>query len=311
MIEAGTAAAKSRGLGGISSLLRSRKVAPYIFVSPFVVSFLLFLAYPIVSAIVMSFQEVLPGQTKFLGLANYANLFQDSHFYNALRNSARYTVFTLLILIPVPLVLAVFIHSKLLKMKTFFKSALFIPALTSVVVAGAVFRLMFGELPTAPMNTFLAALGFEPMRWTTGYHSAMFLMVLLASWRWMGINILYFLSGLQSIPKDLYESAAIDGASPFQRFVYVTVPMLKPVTVYVLTISIFGGFSMFTESYVFWGANSPADVGLTIVGYLYQQSFVNFRMGFGAAIGIVLLLIILIMNLIQLKLSGQFKKGDA
>lgn len=291
------------------TVLRSQKAAPYIFVSPFIISFCLFLVYPIISAIIMSFQEVLPGQTSFIGFDNYKNIW-NNHFFNALRNSTRYTFWTLLILIPIPLILAVVIHSSLLKLKTFFKSALFIPALTSIVVAGAIFRLIFGELPAAPMNHFLSLFGLEPIRWTTGYHTAMLLMVLLASWRWLGINLLYFLSGLQAIPKDLYESASIDGAGPFKRFIYITVPLLKPVTVYVLTISIFGGFSMFTESYVFWGANSPADIGLTIVGYLYQQSFVNFRMGFGAAIGIVLLAIILSINLLQLKLSGQFRRGD-
>ena len=293
----------------MKSWLHSQKIAPYVFISPFVVSFVLFMAYPIASSMVMSFQDIVPGSETFAGLKNYRAL-NNSHFFAAVSNSLEYTFWTLVVLIPLPLVLAVWLNAKYMVAKNFFRSALFIPSLTSIVVGGAIFRLVFGELPAAPMNSLLSLFGKEPVNWMGGAATGMFLMVTLATWRWVGVNIVYFLSGLQSIPQELYEAAEIDGAGPLQKFLRITVPLLKPVMVYVLTISIYGGLAMFTESYVFWGVNSPNDIGLTIVGYLYKEGLVFFNLGFGAAIGITLLAGVLAINLIQLTLSGQFRRED-
>ncbi len=292
-----------------ANLLFSQKFAPYLFVSPFIISFLVFVLYPIVSTIHMSFYQILPGESTFVGLENYKRLWNEQ-FFTAFSNSLRYTFWTLIILIPIPLLLAVCLNSKILPARNFFRSALFLPALTSVIVGGMIFNLMFGQLDTALINSILIKLGFEPKKWTMGAETGMFLMVLLASWRWIGVNILYFLAGLQNIPKDLYEAADIDGANAIQKFFMITVPLLKPVSIYVLTISIYGGFRMFEESYVFWQNQSPGDIGLTIVGYLYKEGFEFNNFGFGAAIGVVLLLIVLSINLVQLKYTGLFKKEE-
>lgn len=291
------------------SLLFSQKFAPYIFVSPFLITFCIFFLYPIFSTIQMSFYEIYPGESTFVGLSNYERL-GNPEFMTALYNSVRYTFWTLLILIPFPLIFAIFLNSKILPARNFFRSALFMPALTSTIVAGMIFRLMFGEMDTALINSAIGLLGFEPQKWLMQASSAMFLMVALASWKWMGVNVLYFLAGLQNIPSELYEAADIDGASKWQKFIRITVPMLKPVTVYVLTISIYGGFRMFEESYVFWQNNSPANIGLTIVGFLYKSAFEYNDFGYGAAIGVTLLVIVLTINLIQLAFSGLFRKGE-
>ncbi|MBO2531953.1 arabinosaccharide transport system permease protein [Planifilum fulgidum] len=300
---------KFRGGKRRNNVLFSQKYAPYIMVAPFVLSFLLFFLYPIINTVIMSFQEIYPGQRNFVGLENYAKLL-NPQFYTAVFNTAVYTLWTLIILIPVPLVLAVILNSKLTPLRSVFRSALFIPALTSVIVAGVVFRLIFGESESSLANEVMALLGFSPKQWMMHWNTGMFLMVLLASWRWMGVNVLYFLAGLQNIPKELYEAAEIDGAGPLMKFFRITLPLLKPVTVYVLTISIYGGFRMFEESFVYWQNHSPGDIGLTITGYLYMQGFENFDLGFGAAIGLVLLLIVLTLNFIQLKFFGVFSKED-
>jgi arabinosaccharide transport system permease protein len=292
------------------NIMFSQKFAPYIFVLPFLLTFTIFFLYPIYSTIEMSFYEIYPGESTFVGLDNYKKL-RDPEFFQAIYNTVRYTFWTLLILIPFPLVFAVFLNSKILPARNFFRSAMFMPALTSTIVAGMIFRLMFSELDTAVANSFIGLFGYSPQKWTMGPHSAMFLMVTLASWRWMGVNILYFMAGLQNIPAELYEAADIDGANKWQKFISITIPMLKPVTVYVLTISIFGGFRMFEESYVFWQNHSPANIGLTIVGYLYRSAFEYNDFGYGAVIGLTLLVIVLSINLIQLKFSGLFGKGDA
>jgi arabinosaccharide transport system permease protein len=123
--------------------------------------------------------------------------------------------------------------------------------------------------------------------------------------------MMYYLSGLQQIPEELYESASIDGASALQKFRHITLPLLKPTTVYVLTISIFAGLAMFTESYILFNGNtSPNNVGTTIVGYLYRMGWEQNNIGLASAIGCFLLVMVLIINLIQLGINGTFRKED-
>ncbi len=293
-----------------TGFLYNQRIAPYVFVLPFILTFLIFFAYPVISTVQMSFQEVLPGATKYIGFENYEKLL-NKHYYRAIYNSLLYTVLTLIVLIPVPLVFAVMLNSSALPFKNFFRSTFFVPALVSIVVAGTIFRLMLGQSDAAIMNQIVGLFGIEPQKWLADARLGMLSLVLLATWRWLGVNLIYFLSGLQNIPQDVYESASIDGASAWQKFIKITVPMLKPVSIYVLTISIFGGLSMFIESFTLWSGNrSPKDMGLTMVGYIYQQGFEQNNMGLGSAIGLSLLGLMLVLNLIQLKVFGLFKKED-
>lgn len=293
----------------ILSFLNSKKVAPYVFVSPFILSFLLLTLYPSIQALIMSFQRILPGQVTFIGWSNYQRIFNPT-FYKALMNTSIYMILTVVILVTIPLILAVLLDSKLVKFKTLFRASLFIPSLTSVIVAGMIFRLIFGESDSAVANQIVGWFGIDPINWKYGAGTGMFLMVILASWRWIGVNILYFLAGLQSIPSELYEAAEIDGANIYQKFFHVTLPFLKPVIIFVSTISVIGGFRVFEESYVFWEAGSPGNIGLTVVGYIYQQGITQNDMGFGSAIGVVLMIIIFVVSFTQLLLTGAFKKGD-
>src|SRR5690625_1600385 len=293
----------------LMKFLNSKKVVPYVLVSPFIISFLVLTVYPAIRGVMMSFQQILPGQVEFVGLGNYERVFNPT-FYKALSNTTIYVVLTVVILTILPIVLAVILNSKFAKFKTLFRASLFMPALASTIVAGMIFRLMFGETDTAAANQILGWLGMESIDWRYKAWSGMFLMVMLAVWRWLGVNILYFLAGLQNIPNELYEASDIDGASIFQKFRYITLPMLKPVTIFVVTISIINGFRMFEESFVFWEAGSPGNIGLTVVGYIYQQGIQQNDMGFGAAIGVILMIIIFIISFIQLILTGAFKRGD-
>lgn len=294
----------------LKALPYSQKVAPYVFVAPFVIVFLVFFLYPVISTIIMSFQEVVPGQTKFIGLDNFKKLW-NIDFRKAVANSVIYTILTCAVLIPLPMLLAVFLNSKKMVFKNFFRSTFFLPALVSIVVGGLTFRLIFGEMPTALVNSFTALFGVEPIKWLGGaaQWTTFFALLILCCWRWLGVNIMYYLSALQSISDDLYESAAIDGANAWQKFRHITVPLLKPTTIYVLTISIYGGLAMFLESYMLFNGNrSPNNAGLTIVGYLYHLGWEQANIGFGCAVGLTLLVATLAINLIQLGLTGFFKK---
>ena len=287
----------------------SKKAAPYLFILPFMLSFLIFFLYPVISIVQMSFQSVLPGMVEYIGMENYKNLLNPT-FFKAVKNSLAYTLITLAILIPVPMILACMINSRKMVGKTFFKSALFVPTLTSVVVAGFIFRLLFAESDGALMNQIIGVFGKSPVKWLRNGTTGFMVLIFLAFWRWVGINLLYFLSGLQSIPEEIYESADLDGVNTWQKFRYITVPMLRPITTYVLTISIYGGLAMFTESYMLWAGNSsPNDMGLTIVGYLYRAGWEQNNMGFGSSIGVFLLIVTLAFNAVQMYISNKKERA--
>jgi len=287
-------------------LLYSQTLAPYVFIAPFVITFVVFFAYPLISTILMSFQEITGAGSKWVGFKNYTDMFANKNFYTAVQNSFVYMVLTCAILIPVPMVLAYIAESKFSKAGKFFKTVAFMPVLCSVVVAGIIFRMMFSELDGALMNQARKLVGLEPITWLKGASTSMFAMVLLCFWRWTGMNMLYYMAGLKSIPNELYEAAEIDGANAVQKFTKICLPLLKPTTIYVLTISIYAGLAMFTESYmIFGGNNSPKNYGLTIVGYLYRYGFEKVdKFGFASAVGLVLLVGALIITLIQLWLTG-------
>ncbi|MGN1175106.1 MAG: carbohydrate ABC transporter permease [Roseburia sp.] len=294
-----------------SSILYSKKAAPWIFILPFLISFCVFWIYPFGSTIAMSFQKIEPAKTTFIGFDNYAKLLKDTAFHTAVGNSFKYMLLTCVILIPLPMLFAVLMDSNLVKAKGVWKAILYLPALTSVVISGTLFRLMFSEYDTGQLNVLMNTLGFESQKWLKMPGTGMAALVILACWRWTGVNMLYFLSGLKNIDKGLYESADIDGATSWQKFRYVTLPLLKPTTIYVLTISIYAGLSMFLESFMLWSGNSsPNNIGLTIVGYLYRRGIEKNQMGYASAVGLVLLIIALVINIVQLVFSGTFKKEE-
>ncbi len=290
--------------------LNSPKVAPYIFVLPFVLIFLIFFIYPIGSTILMGFQEIHINEIRFVGLENYKALLNSSTFPIAVRNSVTYTIFTLLVLIPFPVILASMLDSKSMRGSGFFRAVLFLPILCSVVVAGITFRFMFMETDNSLVNSIVVNLfGGERIRWLSLRWPAMAVMVTLATWRWTGMNVIYFLSGLNAIPVEFYEACEVDGGNTLQKFRYVTIPLLMPTIIYVLTISIYGGISMFVESQMLWaGRSSPFNVGLTIVGSIYQTGISQGNLGFASAAGLTLLAIVLTINLFQLRLTGGMGK---
>lgn len=295
----------------IKKFFYSQKAAPYVFVLPFIISFLLFWVYPLCSTITMSFQDIGPATKEWVGLKNYHKLLKDPTFITAIMNSVEYMLCTLVLLIPFPMLFAVLMDSRLVKAKGFWKACLYVPALTSVVISGTLFRLMFTEYKTGQMNLITAALGLGTFKWLKAKATGLAALVIVCCWRWTGVNMLYFVSGLKSVDTAIYEAAEIDGASAWQKFWYVTIPLIKPTTIYVLTISVYAGLSMFMESYMLWaGPDSPNNIGLTIVGYLYKRGITKNDLGYGSAIGLVLLLIALFINIVQLIMNGTFKKEE-
>ncbi len=292
------------------NFLNDPRFVPYVLVAPFILFFAVVYLYPLIMTVIMSFQKIDgPNHREFIGLKNYMKL-DTRDFRLALQTSGRYAFWDLIVLTIFPLLIASILHSGLVKGSSFFKSLFFIPSLTSIIVAGIVFRLAFGTLETATMNRVMIALGQNPIKWLSYAESGNFVLILLTLWRWNGVNIVYYLSGLQAIPTDYYEAAQIDGANAIQKFIHVTLPGIKPVLIYVITITVLGGFSMFTESVALWQQNNAGGVGRTIVGYMYMVGFKKNNFGLASAVGLTLLALVIVVNLIQLILMGFFKKED-
>lgn len=262
-------------------------------------------------AVTMSFQNFQGIQSQeWVGLTNYENVFKLVRFNQALVNTTIYTIGTLLILIPLPLVLAVLLDSRRVVQSTVFRTLIFLPALTSLVVAGTVFRLILAE--GGFLNLFLSsAFGIEPLRWLEVSDLALPSLILVAAWRWTGINILYFNAGLVNIPREFYEAAVIDGASAFQMFWRITLPLLRPTTLFVVVLSIIGGYQVFVEPFILYtGGGGPGDGGLTMALLIYRTAFTSFNFGTAAAMGVILAAIILVFSLIQFRFFGMSDRED-
>lgn len=290
-------------------LLFRPTVVAAVFLLPFLVLFLAFRVYPVGHAIVLSFQHIesVGAAREWVGLDNYERLLTDRTFLTALRNTTLYTLGTLAILIPVPFILAAMLKSRLIARPDAFRSTIFLPVLTSLVVVGVVFSLLLTT--NGLLNSFLGLFGVPRVGWLETRHLAVPAMILMATWRWTGINMIYFTTGLSNIPNELYESASVDGAGPLRRFWHLSVPLSKPMILFVTVLTIFGGFQLFVEPLILWGTGGgPGQGGLSIVVHLYRTAFTSFQLGYASAIGVVLALIITILSLLVLKLFGFFAK---
>lgn len=293
--------------------LITQKTAPYIFCLPFMITFVAFLLYPMLSMINTSMHK-LQGVSnyEFVGMDNYVRLLSDQHIITAIINSVGFTAGIVVINVTVPLFLAVILNNKMTPFRNVFRSAIYIPALTSIVVAGIFFRLFFASNEDTPLNLVMEFIGREPKQWLFDTKlTGIIALVFTSTWRWLGTNILYFLSALQTISPELYDAAYVDGANAWQKFRYVTLPGVKPILIFVTTILTYGGLRMFGESYVLWpNSRTPGDIGLTIVLYIYRTAFGQFDMGYASAMSVVLFAFLMVLNGIFIKTFGIGRRGE-
>lgn len=287
-----------------------RQVVPFVFLTPFLVLFLVFKVWPVIHAFLLSFQRLQGiGAGEWIGLQNYQALLRDPAFGKSLYNTTLYTVGTTLIFIHIPLILAALLYSGRVRWAHGFRLILFLPVLTSLVVTSVVFRLILAE--DGIFNAALSLVGIPPQRWLLTAELAIPSLIIIAVWRWTGMNIIYFTSGLENIPKEIFEAAAIDGANALQSFFHITVPLLRPIIIFVVILSLIGGYQVFVEPYVLYvGGRTPGEGGLTMAMYLYRTGFRTFNMGYASTIGVALALIIMIFSLIQFKSLGFFGKEE-
>jgi ABC-type sugar transport system permease subunit len=283
------------------------RFAPYLFVSPFVILFVVFLLYPLGWSILLSFYQTASarGSQKFVGMENYRFLLGDWLFWGAVLNTAAYTFALVLIQIPTSLGLALVLNDRRVKLRGFFRFAFFSTYLVGNVFVAVLFSLLLS--PRAGlMNRALGAVtpGGGPLdvNWLGDPDLAMPSVLLASLWLSVGYGMIYFLAALQTVDRELYESAEIDGAGPWSRFWNVTIPGIRPVLIFMLLVVTIGGFQLFELPFVIFESTAgPSSRGLTIVMYLWQSGWESGNLGYAAAIGWVLVILILAVAFVQLR----------
>lgn len=284
--------------------IRQDRLAPYAFVSPFYILFIIFFLVPTVAALALGFFKWNAlGTPEFFALRNYDHMVKDPIFWKAVSNTAFYAAASLFVVAPLALLEAMALNAKRLRFKTLWRALYFAPIVTSTVAISLVFRLLYNT-DYGLINQFIVWLGGSPIPWmeSPGYTKIAVMGVVV--WRWTGLLAIYFLAGLQSISEELYEAAAIDGASGWQRFVNITLPMLRPVILFVGIIVLIGSMQIFDDPQILYGNATPGGPGnfaLSIVQYLYNQGIQQQLFGYASAIGSVLFLVIFVLSLVQLR----------
>jgi ABC-type sugar transport system permease subunit len=288
-----------------------RSVAvPYLFLLPFFAIYTVFLLYPTFAALRLSFYEAVALDTpSFTGLDNYVRLVQDERYLHALRNTTVYALASVFILSPLALVVALAIRSFLVpsaNLKSFYRISLFLPFITSFVVIALMFSLVFNK-DFGLLNSFFDSIGLPRLNWLRSERLAMVSIILVAIWTYLGVNSLYFLAGLQNIPEELNEAAAIDGAGRWKTFRYVTLPLLQPTILFVVIQATIFSYQLFEIPFLLTDGG-PSDATLFLALYLYEVGFSQFDRGYAAAIGYSMALISIVLAVIQLYLFRRFNR---
>lgn len=296
------------------TLLRGQNLAPYLFISPFFVLFLIFGVYPIGFSLVSSFFNwKLIGQTPpaFVGFANYVNVTTvDPFFWLALVNTVILLVTGSLLQHVIALPLAILLNSKMVRFKEVFKTAFFVPYITStvsvVIIFGNLFDTNFGMI-----NWVLSWFGHDPVRWGAESVGIKVVLSTILNWKFIGWNTVIYLAGLQAIPKELYESAEMDGAGSWTKHLRITIPQLYPIIFLAVALSIIGGMQIFEEPFVFTGGydnmGGDGNSGLTAAYYLMFTAFKAYKIGKGSAIAWILFVAILGLNAINRSATKKYQ----
>jgi multiple sugar transport system permease protein len=281
-----------------------RHAAPaYGFLVPKLLLFALFTVIPVLWSLLLSFQNFGVFETKWVGLANYIEAFRSEMFRVSIWNTALYTIATVPLSIATALVIASLVYPLRPKARTFFRAAFYIPSVTSMVVIAMVWRWMF-NYRFGLFNDLLAFLGFEPIDWLGQTSMALWSLVLMNLLIPPGAGIIIYLAAMGSLNPSLYEAARIDGASAFQIWLRITVPLLKATTFYLLILSMIGSFQVFTQI-VMMTDGGPGNATETVVHVIYKSAFRDFEYGLASAQSVILFLIILLFSVLQYRMMGD------
>lgn len=295
----------------MADMSRKREMSPrlnrtgWCFVIPSVILIILFVFYPMVQELITSFQTGAGNNLTFAGIANYKRLLTDTTFRKALFNTLLYLIIQVPIMILLALVISSMLNNKKLKFKGFFRTAIFLPCVTSLVAYSIVFKSLFAT--DGFVNSILMKLNLiaEPISWITDPVWAKILIILAITWRWTGYNMVFYLSGLQGIDDSIYEAADIDGAGAFEKFKSITLPMLKPIILFTTINSTIGTLQLFDETMNIT-QGGPANATITISQYIYNILFkYSPDFGYAAAVSYVIVVMIVVLSFIQMKVGDK------
>ncbi|MGE5679403.1 MAG: carbohydrate ABC transporter permease [Bacillota bacterium] len=279
--------------------MKEKSIVPYLFVAPYIIHFLVFVSFPVIFSFILMFNQWnIISPMKFAGLQNFYRLSHDTQFFQAVLN----TIIFLVIHIPLQIIVALFFAVMLnqrVRFLGFFRAAYFMPVIVSGVVVTILWQQLYG-FESGLLNRGLSALGLGKVGWLVDPNAAMPSIAIMATWKNVGLYIVLFLVGLQTVPQYLYEAAELEGANAWQKFIHVTFPMINPTFFLVLVLSTIGGFSLFIEPYVMTGGG-PLNSTLSAVLYIYKQGFFYYHMGYASTLGFFFAGIILLVIIIQKK----------
>ncbi|MDH4439292.1 MAG: sugar ABC transporter permease [Rhizobium sp.] len=284
-----------------SSLRRYYDVNGWLFVAPAVVLISLFMLYPILRSLALSFYSGRGMMLKFSGTGNLARLWNDPVFWQALENTVIFFIVQVPIMITMALILAAMLNNPKLRYSGLFRTMIFLPCVSSLVAYSILFKSMFSL--DGVVNNVLLTIGFigQPIEWLTDPFWAKVLIIIAITWRWTGYNMIFYLAALQNIDRSIYEAAKIDGVPSWGRFAFLTIPMLKPVILFTTITSTIGTLQLFDEVYnLTEGKGGPANATLTLSLYIYNLTFrfmPNF--GYAATVSYVIVLMVAVLSFLQ------------
>ncbi|MCG8572653.1 MAG: sugar ABC transporter permease [Spirochaetes bacterium] len=305
----------------VNKKIKKRKMefAPYIFISPFYISFIVFLAFPVAYSLFLSFQRWNGVKTmKFVFLKNYIYLFTDPEFYHSLLNTTIMLIMALIIQHCLALFFAFILNQGFVRLKDFFKGVMFIPYTTSTVAIALIFGVLYGtqygllNFGIEKLNSISFFNINLPIFWLKG-PLTWFSIVFLATWKWVGWNTILYIAGLQSVPTTVYEAAKVDGANWLQIFFKITIPILRPIIYLATSATVIFGMQMFDEPVVLLrgesGLAETGNYGLTTAFYIYRSAFSYAKFGVAAAASYLLVLVILVLSGLNKMIWGEKKEA--
>lgn len=288
-------------------LQKKNGIIPYLFIFPSFIIYFAFVLIPILVTFVYSFTDFDLFKYKFVGLNNYYHLLKDDIFIKAFLNTIRYSVVVVILSQVFGLLVAAVLNEMWFPCKKLFRSVIYLPNIISVVAAAMIWLYMY-DFQNGVINKFLGALNLPQVNWLFDEKFALSSIIIVAIWQNIGYNMIVYLSGLQGIPRFLYESALIDGASRVRQFFSITVPLLAPTSFFLVVINVINSFQVFGQVIIMTNGG-PLNSTTTIVHQIFMKAFQNYKMGYASSMAIILLIITLLVTL-GLSLNNK-RKGVA
>ena len=290
---------KRKGL----NMEQKRNLTGWAFLLPASILICVFCFYPMVQALILSFQKGTGSAVQPAGFANYARILKDATFQQCLFNTIFYFVIQVPIMLILALILAQLLNSPDIKGKGIYRTMIFLPCATSLVSYSMIFKSLFAN--DGLVNRVLSTVGIPTVDWFQNAWAARWVIVIALIWRWTGYNMVFYLAGLQNIDYSIYEAARIDGASPIQQFIHLTIPLLKPTILLTAIMSTSGTLQLFDES-VNLTAGGPGKATMTLTHYIYNISFVETpKFNYAAALSVFILVVVAVLSAIQMKVGDK------